>query len=223
MLSSSTVVLARLSVTIWKVDHKGRKRSGYESASPFASDERAGAMVSRSRWAAFALLLSALSGSACGTDGPAVPDADLQTDAGAQDDVSDTHEAEAEHMSDGSMEASICNNRPEVGGVQTCLGCPGEIPGANCYPPQPDGGIYGRCRLDGEDIEGKVIGAYCCNHDADSGMLGHTIPSQEPSGAGECVQVNPPSVLICSRCGDDVCSGWENRCNCPVDCPLRRR
>jgi len=197
-----------------------RRSASYKIRLSVAFGERAGAMVSRSRWSALASMLSALSSGACGgTDEPPLPDASLQADAGAPPDVRDAPVAEAEPLSDGAMEANSCDNRPETDGVQTCLGCPGEIPGANCYPPQQDGGIYGRCRLDGEDIEGKVIGAYCCNRDADSGRLGHAIPSQAPSAAGECVPFAPPSVLICSLCGDGSCSSWENRCNCPVDCP----
>jgi len=178
-------------------------------------------MILRSLASTLALTLAALS-SACRADGLLAPDANVATDA------SNAEEGGAEPISDGaagdgsageSSDAHLCDNRHETGGVPTCLGCPGERPGVNCYPPQPDGGIYGRCRLDGEDIEGKVIGAYCCNHDADSGMLGHTVASRAPADGGECILTAPPSVLICSRCGDGICSSWENVCNCPRDCP----
>jgi len=181
-------------------------------------------MVSRSHWLAFACMLSSLLSACDGTDEPTTPDGGGQpgtNDAGQAeaDPTNDAGQAEADPMSDGPVDASRCDNRPETGGVRTCIGCPGEMPGVNCYPPQQDGGIYGRCRLDGEDIEGKVIGAYCCNHDADSGAIGHIINSLVPSDGGECTPVAPPSVLICSRCGDGTCSSWENRCNCAVDCP----
>jgi hypothetical protein len=161
-------------------------------------------MALRSLPSTLALTLAVLS-SACRADVLLAPDANFAADA------SDAVESGAD--------VRLCDNRPQTGRVPMCLGCPGEIPGVNCYPPQQDGGIYGRCRMDGEDIEGKVIGAYCCNHDADSGMLGHTVASRAPADGGQCVLVAPPSVLICSRCGDRICSSWENVCNCPRDCP----
>jgi len=91
-----------------------------------------------------------------------------------------------------------------------CTGQAGEQPGVNCIPPQPDGGIYGQCRLEGEEIEGKVVGAYCCE-----GLK--KIP-HEILGDGGCKQTAPDSVLWCARCGDGECNGIENRCNCPGDC-----
>jgi hypothetical protein len=186
-----------------------------------AAEAKYSAMTLRSLPSTLALTLAALS-SACRADVLLAPDANVATDASNAEErgagaISDS--AAGDGSADESSDARLCDNRPETGGVPTCLGCPGERPGANCYPPQQDGGIYGRCRLDGEDIEGKVIGAYCCNHDADSGMLGHTVASRAPADGGECVLVAPPSVLICSRCGDGICSSWENVCNCPRDCP----
>lgn len=118
----------------------------------------------------------------------------------------------------GAQEERACDNRPILDGVPMCVGCPDEKPGMNCYPPQKDGGIYGRCRKDGEEIEGKIIGAYCCNRGNGTGRLGTTIPSLVPNEAGECVEVAPPSIMRCSQCGDKRCQSWENRCSCPIDC-----
>lgn len=112
-----------------------------------------------------------------------------------------------------------CANRPPPPTVPECIGCPGERPGANCLLPQPDGGIYGRCRQDGELISGKVLAAYCCNH-ADAGSyIGHIITSKMATDAGACIQNAPDDILICAVCGDGVCATWENHCNCPADCP----
>jgi hypothetical protein len=39
------------------------------------------------------------------------------------------------------------------------------------------------------------------------------------SDAGSCFEPAPPSVMLCTRCGDGVCKFPENRCNCAKDCP----
>jgi hypothetical protein len=93
---------------------------------------------------------------------------------------------------------------------RTCMGLPDDKPGLNCIPPQPDGGIYGRCRQYGEDIEGKVVGGYCCE--------GLTKTSQAYPSDGGCVSDVPVSLLICAPCGDGLCDRLENPCNCPQDC-----
>lgn len=111
-----------------------------------------------------------------------------------------------------------CNSRP-------CIGCPGELRGVNCIPPQPDGGVYGGCIEDGEVFEAKVLGAYCCNRIVpDAGLRGR-IAVEAPGDAGAggtdergCVPGAPVSAKICSPCGDGICEPWENRCNCPEDC-----
>jgi hypothetical protein len=91
------------------------------------------------------------------------------------------------------------------------------VAGQTCYPPQPDGGIYGHCIADGNQIEGKVIGAYCCNRTSPDSR--GSVISTEIVVDGGCAMQAPPSVGICSVCGDKVCAAWENHCNCPADCP----
>jgi hypothetical protein len=115
-------------------------------------------------------------------------------------------------------DAARCGDRPEAGGVPTCTGCPGDKPGINCYPPQQDGGVYGRCLNDGEKIEGKVLGAYCCNRAVGADGLGSTVPAETRTDGGTCERTEPPSVMVCSACGDALCSPWENGCNCAADC-----
>jgi hypothetical protein len=101
--------------------------------------------------------------------------------------------------------------QPPDGSVRTCMGLPEDVPGVTCYPPQPDGGIYGRCREYGEEIEGKVIGAYCCE--------GLTRISRQVLADTGCDNVGPVSLGVCSYCGNDVCDDVENLCNCEGDCP----
>jgi hypothetical protein len=77
------------------------------------------------------------------------------------------------------------------------------------------GGIYGTCRGNGAEFEGKVICAFCCP--------GLTAVSQEEfvgavDGGSACIRRKPVSLLICLPCGDGVCAAGENRCNCPADC-----
>ena len=48
-----------------------------------------------------------------------------------------------------SVDLVACN-RPPPPPEHECIGCPGERPGGNCVLPQPDGGLYGRCR---EEVE----------------------------------------------------------------------
>ena len=116
------------------------------------------------------------------------------------------------------FDQDACLDRARPPGVTIfCIGCPGERPLVNCQPPQPDGGIYGRCREDGELINAKVLGAYCCNK-GDADGRGYTVTSKVLSDAGDCIQNAPDDILICSICGDGNCSAWENRCNCSRDC-----
>lgn len=93
---------------------------------------------------------------------------------------------------------------------RACVGEPDEVQGANCTPPMVYGGAYGRCLEDGEKLEAKVIGAVCCD-----GLQRVTL--EQPSAEG-CVSDAPPSLFICTACGDAKCAAWENACNCPSDC-----
>ena len=145
-------------------------------------------------------------------DGGAIPQ-----DGGAISDVSS--EATIEDAAiDPSVDLAACMTRPPPPPALECIGCPGEKPGVNCLLPQRDGGIYGRCRKEGEIINGKVLGAYCCNH-GDLGGIGYIIRSEIVNDAGTCMQTAPDDLLICSVCGDGICAEWENRCNCAIDCP----
>lgn len=96
----------------------------------------------------------------------------------------------------GQEPGTTCNICP----VPTCAGCPGDEPGRTCYPPQRDGGSYGRCIEDGKHIEAKIIGAYCCNRsdNPDGPERGSTIGSVIPVDGG-CVQEAPPSLFVAAQ------------------------
>jgi len=92
--------------------------------------------------------------------------------------------------------------------MPTCCGRAGERPGVDCAPPQPNGGIYGACRAEGEEYEAKVLGAGCC-----PGLKRIEMPS-----APSCTRSAPPSMLMCANCGNGACGPGEDHCNCPEDC-----
>lgn len=83
------------------------------------------------------------------------------------------------------------------------------------------GGSYGACRGQGEEYEGKVICAQCCE-----GLtaIGTERPGPDPTAklgdlpAG-CIDPAPPSIVLCAACGNGTCEAGENYCNCPADCP----
>lgn len=94
-----------------------------------------------------------------------------------------------------------------------CTGAAGEIQGSNCIPAGLARKAHDACHSEGQDIDGKDIGAgaRCC-----PGLT--AISSSQPDN-GKCVNFAPPSILICTHCGDGVCGQGENPCNCPSDCP----
>ena len=94
---------------------------------------------------------------------------------------------------------------------RTCTGGPGARPG-DCVPPKSEGGgFYGRCTLEGEEIEARVVLGSCCE-----GLK--KIPREVLDGG--CQQSGPISIMWCARCGDGECRGVENPCNCPQDCAV---
>ncbi len=80
------------------------------------------------------------------------------------------------------------------------------------------GGIYGECIPDGEQLEGKVICAFCCSGEAAREPMVETTEVFDgyPEGCGPGDA--PPSILVCVTCGDGTCGEGENRCVCPEDC-----
>lgn len=76
------------------------------------------------------------------------------------------------------------------------------------------GGIYGACRREGEEYEGKITCAHCC-----AGLTAVSASDIVSSDGGrELCSDPPPSVLRCVYCGDGTCGIGESRCNCPQDC-----
>jgi hypothetical protein len=63
------------------------------------------------------------------------------------------------------------------------------------------GGTSGACTNEGDELEGKDICAGCCE-----GLVRKQVCDA------------PPSVIVCTRCGNGTCGPGEDTCNCPVDC-----
>lgn len=106
-------------------------------------------------------------------------------------------------------------------GTDCCDGFPKSPSGSNmCFA---YGGVYGDCRRAGEELEGKVICAGCCEglERVDIVVPGDMIPPGEDGLAAGCdLLANvPPSLHVCIRRGDGVCGEGENFCNSPEDCP----
>ena len=132
---------------------------------------------------------------------------------------------------DGAGGASAGDSAPDGGAgdastsyVRICVGDEDEVQGVNCVPPVVEGGLYGACREEGEEYEAKVLGAGCCEGLTAVDTL---IPADlEAVDAGAatlidgvpCAPTAPPSIRLCTRCGDGDCGTAENPCNCAADC-----
>ena len=77
------------------------------------------------------------------------------------------------------------------------------------------GGLYESCRAEGEEYEGKIICAHCCQ--GLERVASADVVSTDGGAPLEC-SYGPPSLLRCVRCGDGTCGVGENPCNCPRDC-----
>jgi hypothetical protein len=112
----------------------------------------------------------------------------------------------------GSDNADVeCGTRTDAGAL-VCCGGDTELPGLSCVDLSQDGGefgIYGSCRQEGQDFDGKFAGAQCCD-----GLV--RVGSELPSLACEPAV---DSLFFCVRCGDGTCGNEENHCRCPQDCP----
>ncbi len=111
---------------------------------------------------------------------------------------------------DGSYEDGVYHCCAPLDGTDCCAGYDQGM----CFK---YGGIYEACISEGETISGKVICALCCDglvQVSDSHVMEDT-SSEFPDGCGE---EGPPDFLLCVPCGNGVCDGSENRCNCPSDC-----
>ena len=75
------------------------------------------------------------------------------------------------------------------------------------------GGVYGGCLDEGQEGEFKFACVHCCE-----GLTRLNLVGRDTNGT--CTQLGPPSIQVCFRCGDGICSEVENSCNCEQDCPL---
>lgn len=100
-----------------------------------------------------------------------------------------------------------------------CCGRDDEIPGISCIDLSDGGTIYGgfgRCLVEGEVLDLRVVGGTCCEglrtveqlREFDGAVEGFA-PGCYPEAEG---------AVYCSACGDGLCGKVENRCNCARDC-----
>jgi hypothetical protein len=109
-----------------------------------------------------------------------------------------------------------------AGVYRCCL----EGQGTSCCTGQPQGrcfaygGLYEACREQGEEYEGKVICAHCCEGLTRGALLepGDAVAPELDGLPAGCDDVAPPSLGVCIACGDGACLAGENFCNCPADC-----
>jgi hypothetical protein len=99
---------------------------------------------------------------------------------------------------------------------KVCTGAAGEVPGETCMPETAIVKKTGPCRQEGESFEGKTLGEACC-----PGLT--PIDSTYPSPQAKCMRSAPPSVMVCTQCGNKICGKGENWCNCPADCKDRAK
>lgn len=107
----------------------------------------------------------------------------------------------------------FCCGKGEV--LETC--CEGKEVGM-CFQ---YGGVFGECIGQGELIEGKDICSMCC-----PGLSAISAAAPSPTGDSRggydlpdgCSHTTPPSLGMCSACGNGICDKNENFCNCPNDC-----
>ena len=111
-----------------------------------------------------------------------------------------------------TISASTLHSDPATREI-ICHHAPGKVPGMNCISAKLATRNNQPCRHEGQDVDGKDFGSTCC-----PGLT--AIATSHPSNTG-CTRSAPPSIQICSRCGDQICGVGENHCNCPQDCGIR--
>jgi hypothetical protein len=108
--------------------------------------------------------------------------------------------------------------------IPVCCGRSGQIQGVNCVPWSTVEENLRNCIKDGEEFDGHLnsLGVACCPGLSNLPPLDETDGATSPGLPDGCSYPRGPSGLrLCRRCGDGVCSGGENRCNCSADCPAR--
>lgn len=58
----------------------------------------------------------------------------------------------------------------------------------------------------------------CCNGLVEISDALRYLPNDEGADENGCVMALGAGI-ICSDCGNGNCESWENKCNCPEDCP----
>jgi hypothetical protein len=124
--------------------------------------------------------------------------------------------------SSSSSDASDPCTHPAVPGLRVCCGQPGELAGSNCVPRQVIDDNLAHCVTEGQTFDAKMssLGLFCCSGltRSEAYFTTDAATSPDPTLPAGCGSP-PPSIKICTRCGNGVCGDGENRCNCPADCP----
>jgi hypothetical protein len=101
---------------------------------------------------------------------------------------------------------------PKKGWVQnnTYKCCPQGEGTSCCLPDERLCFDYQPCVEEDDDFDPKTLCQACCK-----GLK--QIAWQERGTSGAC-ELGPAVAVFCTKCGDGVCAGRENPCNCPSDC-----
>tara|TARA_Y100000310_G_scaffold340343_1_gene435772 strand:+ start:472 stop:831 length:360 start_codon:yes stop_codon:yes gene_type:complete len=97
------------------------------------------------------------------------------------------------------------------------------------YPSENESDVFNEESEETEETEGcigegdrkdAILNEQCCEGLTPVSSCFFYQPEYEGTGAEEngCVRTLGCMTSICSDCGNDLCEGLENRCNCPADC-----
>ncbi|MFH0851484.1 MAG: hypothetical protein V1876_01925 [Candidatus Peregrinibacteria bacterium] len=92
--------------------------------------------------------------------------------------------------------------------VQICLHDPSPAISSGSCPQD-----CSTCIKEGETSAATPYDPSCC-----SGLTSVN-PGNAPRSDGSCPTELPAGAKLCTNCGNGTCESWENRCNCPADCP----
>jgi hypothetical protein len=96
------------------------------------------------------------------------------------------------------------------------------MPGNNCLARGPVEENLKNCVKEGKVFDGRrmQLGELCCSGLAPADYIvpvdGAATGAGLPPGCDYAP--GPPGLKVCLACGDHVCGGAEDRCNCPADC-----
>lgn len=81
------------------------------------------------------------------------------------------------------------------------------------------------CITEGNTFSGKAVTIKKCCPNLVSEVPASFIPENERdpnlmfTNRYKCKYESPLGLKVCIKCGDNICSEYENPCTCPNDCP----